>query len=222
MLSILVNGLSGPAATWAPQPRAAPPPETGREDISLETFLKAATQIINDEGYRGASVDKISARLNVTKGSFYHHIDAKDDLVTACLRRTVEVMGKAQRAARQVASDGWTQLSAAAVSLVERQLAGDTPLLRTSALTSAPESIQAEILAEFDRISLSFASMISDGIEDGSVRAVDANIGAQMITAMINAAAELTYWAPRLSAAEASDTYVRALFEGIDTVLRVD
>ena len=46
-------------------------------------FLKAATRQINEHGYRGASVDRISASLNVTKGAFYHHNEAKDDLVAA-------------------------------------------------------------------------------------------------------------------------------------------
>ena len=35
---------------------------------------------MNEHGYLGASVQKISERLNVTKGAFYHHIEAKDDL----------------------------------------------------------------------------------------------------------------------------------------------
>jgi AcrR family transcriptional regulator len=218
LFDVLRSGLAEASAPWAPQPSPAIASQPGRGDVSRETFLRAATQIINEEGYRGASVEKISARLNVTKGSFYHHNDAKDDLVTACFLRTVEVMRRAQRTAGDGAEDGWTRLCAASISLVEHQIAGDTPLLRTSALTSAPEPIQAAILAEFNRISLSFESMISDGIADGSVRRVDPHIGAQMITAMINAAAELAQWAPRLSPSEATATYVRALFQGVDAV----
>jgi hypothetical protein len=56
--------------------RARRGPGTGARDLPL-----AATRLINRRGYRGASVDKISAELNVTKGSFYHHNEAKDDLV---------------------------------------------------------------------------------------------------------------------------------------------
>ena len=87
----------------------------GRE-VSRDTFLIAATELINAKGYRGASVDKISARLKVTKGSFYHHNDAKDDLVVACFRRTLDVMRRTQRLAIQTASDGWGQISMATTS----------------------------------------------------------------------------------------------------------
>lgn len=219
LLDILSNGLSaGRGRQW----EAAAPPTTPQDpataDPFRENFLRAATQIINEEGYRGASVDKISARLKVTKGSFYHHNEAKDDLVVACFQRSFEVMRRAQRAAAAEA-DGWTRIRTAVVSLVEHEVTGDVPLLRTSALTSTPEEMQAALLAEFNRISLSFGSMVSDGIADGSVRPVDAAIAAQAITTTINAAAELRRWAPRLSPHDAARTYVRALLEGVDAAL---
>jgi hypothetical protein len=37
-------------------------------------------------GYKGASVDRIMKALKLTKGSFYHHIEAKDDLILECFR----------------------------------------------------------------------------------------------------------------------------------------
>ena len=50
---------------------AASPAEDKR--LNQEAFLRAATQLINAHGYSGASVERISAELNVTKGAFYHH-----------------------------------------------------------------------------------------------------------------------------------------------------
>jgi AcrR family transcriptional regulator len=93
-----------------------------------ETLL-AATRLINRRGYRGASVDKISAELNVTKGSFYHHNEAKDDLVVACFDRTFEVMTRVQRVAMGLPGCQWTRLSSAAASLAEYQLSEHGPLL---------------------------------------------------------------------------------------------
>jgi tetratricopeptide (TPR) repeat protein len=52
--------------------------------LQRATFLTAATRLINQRGYRGASVDKISQQLNVTKGSFYHHHETKEELIGAC------------------------------------------------------------------------------------------------------------------------------------------
>ena len=194
-----------------------PPPlaPAGEREDSAELFLRAATQLINEEGYLGASVEKISARLNVTKGAFYHHNASKDELVVACFERTFHVMRQAIRQAEAVSSTGYQTLITAATALVEHQILGDAPLLRNSALSSAPESIQPRLLSEYDRLSDRFASLISDGIADGSIRPVDATIGAQLITAMINAAAELHHWTPGMAAGQAEGFYVRPFFEGM-------
>ncbi|MDO9249641.1 MAG: TetR/AcrR family transcriptional regulator, partial [Phenylobacterium sp.] len=120
MFDILTGGLAVEGAEWAPAP--APLAELAASDgaeLGREIFLLAATRLINSRGYKGASVDKISAELNVTKGSFYHHHEAKDDLVVACFDRTFEVMRRVQRLAMSLPGDQWSKLSSAAAALAE-------------------------------------------------------------------------------------------------------
>jgi AcrR family transcriptional regulator len=214
--SLLTDGLVKPGAVWRPLTLKPLNPE-GQGDASSEMFLRAATQLINEEGYLGASVEKISARLNVTKGAFYHHHETKDELVAACFARTFEIMRRALRQAEAASETGLQTLASAAAALVDYQMSGGAPLLRTSALTSVPETIQPQLVAQFDRISDRFAALISDGIADGSIRPVDVNIAAQMITAMINASAELQFWTPGMAAESAGALYVRPFFEGLLT-----
>lgn len=216
MYDILVGGLAGPQSAWAPL--AIPLEELaprGRQEISRETFLMAATRLINARGYRGASVDKISAELNVTKGSFYHHNDAKDDLVVACFDRTFEVMTRVQRLAMTLPGDQWVQLTSAAATLAEYQLSEHGPLLRTSALAALPETIRKEMVKQSDRVSDRFAAMISDGIAEGSVRPVDPFLAAQMLNANLNAGAELGFWVPDVSQKAAPAVFARPLLMGI-------
>ena len=135
--------------------------------------------------------------------------------MVACFERTFDVMRRAIRQAEAVSSCGLQTLATIATALVEYQLNGNSPLLRASALTSAPEAIQPQLLARFDRLSDRFASLISDGVADGSVRPVDVNIAAQMLTAMINAAAELHHWASDVTPEDTAELYVRPFFEGL-------
>ncbi|MDR3506796.1 MAG: TetR family transcriptional regulator [Caulobacteraceae bacterium] len=215
-LDILLHGLGAPGAVWSPPTLPPAPRDTGAAgEMSRETFLRAATELINAQGYMGASVEKISARLKVTKGSFYHHNDAKDDLVVACFERTLDIMRHAQRAACEQFDDGWTRLSAATTVLVEHQVSGNAPLLRISALSATPEAMQTQLIRRFDHVSVYFAGMISDGIADGSLRPVDATIAAHMIHGAVNAAAELSRWAPGVTAETAADLYVRPLLTGM-------
>ncbi len=216
MARVLNRGLAAPETAW-PRPVKLDlmPPEPASAGLSTEQFLRAATQIINEEGYHGASVDRISAKLNVSKGAFYHHNETKDELVVACFQRTFDITWRAIRAAEATGGSGLSVLVTVAAGLIEHQLRGDAPLLRTSALTTVPEGIHAELQDELDRISHRFAAIICDGIADGSVAPVDVNIAAQMLTGAINAAAELHYWAPGLTPEAVVDHYVRPVFEGL-------
>lgn len=216
MYDILVGGMAGETAIWSPAPipvsELAP---RDRHEMSRETFLIAATRLINSRGYRGASVDKISAELNVTKGSFYHHNEAKDDLVVACFDRNFEVMTRVQRLAMGLPGDQWTRLSSAAAALAEYQLSEYGPLLRSTALAALPEAIRLQMVQHSNRVSDRFGSMISDGIAEGSIRPVDPFIAAQMLNATLNAGAELDTWVPGVSQKAAPAVFVRPLLMGI-------
>ena len=216
MVDVFVNGVAVPGAAWTPAPFSMEAlAASGGPTDTQETFLLAATRMINLRGYRGASVDKISAELNVTKGSFYHHNDAKDDLVVTCFERTFAVMRGAQRMAMDLPGTQWDKLSACAANLAEFQLSEHGPLLRTLALTALPEQIQQVMVEQANRISDRYASMISDGIAEGSLRPVDPVIAARMLNATLNVCAELGYVVPDVRAKAAASVFVRPLLMGI-------
>jgi AcrR family transcriptional regulator len=216
MYDILVGGLAADSDIWAPSPLPQlTRRRSDRQEMSRDTFLTAATKLINTRGYKGASVDKISAELNVTKGSFYHHNDAKDDLVVACFERTFEVMRQAQIQAAALPGDAWARLSSAAAALVEYQLSDQGPLLRTSALSAVPPSIRHDLVDKSNKVSEVFAQMIAEGIEEGTIRAVDPAVAAQMMMATLNAAAELPYWVRGVTQKQSASVFVRPLLMGI-------
>jgi AcrR family transcriptional regulator len=216
MYDILTRGLAADGREWGPLliPIDQLAPQTRRE-MGRDTFLLAATRLINRKGYKGASVDKISAELHVTKGSFYHHNEAKDDLVVACFQRTFEVVTRAQRMAMALPGDQWVRLSSVAAALAEYQLSEHGPLLRTSALAALPKSIQAQMVGQSNRVSDRFASMISDGIAEGSIRPVDPFIAAQMLNATLNACSELGFWVPDVKQKAAPAVFARPLLMGV-------
>jgi hypothetical protein len=84
-----------------------------------------------------------------------------------------------------------------------------------SALSALPEEIRTEQVAHSDRVSDRFASMISDGIAEGSIRPVDAAIAAQMLNATLNAGSELTFWLPGVTQKAAPAVFARPLLMGI-------
>jgi AcrR family transcriptional regulator len=213
MHDILTAGLGAPGAAWSPSPIAIGPPAASA--TAADAFLLAATRLINQRGYHGASVELISASLNVTKGSFYHHHNAKDDVVTACFERSFEAVRRAQLAALALPGNAWLQLTSAAAALVEFQFSSAGPLLRSSALAALPETIRGETIEQSGRLSDRFAAMIADGVAEGSLRPVDPFIAAQMLTASLNAAADLPTLLRGVGPRLAVDFYARPFFMGL-------
>jgi AcrR family transcriptional regulator len=214
MCDILLGGLSA-ERPFAPRRLWASGPERRTDRTGQEMFLDAATRLINQRGYRGASVSDISAALNLTKGSFYHHNEAKDELVVACFKRSYGFMRDVQRQVRALPGDEWERLSTACAALVEHQLSPNGPLLRTSALSAIPMDIRAEMVRRSQRVSDHFAAMVSDGVAEGCMRPVDPLIASQMILATINAASDLPSVMPQVSQDRVAELYAKPLLIGL-------
>lgn len=216
MYDTLAHGFAGRGRTWRQlQVSVDEMLPDASQSAAQETFLIAATRLINERGYRGASVEKISERLNVTKGSFYYHHDAKDDLVVACFKRSFDTMRRIQHTVLAQTDDQWEQLMTLAAALITYQMSERGPLLRTSALVALPPSMRMEMIEAYGRVSNRFAGVIADGITAGSVRAIDPMIGAQMFSATLNASAEYRWWVPGATGEQAHELYAKPMLMGL-------
>jgi len=213
LCDLLLHGIAAPGQVWngptTPAPALVP---DGTPPVTRETFLVAATETINALGYRGASVDKISARLNVTKGSFYYHNADKGDLVGACFERTIATMTEAQTRAAAKGGTGWDRLCQSAGRLIADNAAGRKRQLRTYALSALPRERRGEIEQALERVAHRFAAVISDGIADGSIRPIDPLIAAEMVMATISLSAYIEIWS---SADAVFDAYAIPAFTGL-------
>jgi TetR/AcrR family transcriptional repressor of nem operon len=54
---------------------------------SRENLIAAARQLIIDRGFSAMSVSTVCAAANVTKGSFFHHFESKDELGEVVLEK---------------------------------------------------------------------------------------------------------------------------------------
>ena len=211
IMDVFRGGLMVDGAQWAPRPVVLPSDSTeGRE-----AFLLAATRLINELGYRGASVQRIASELNVTKGSFYHHLDAKDDLVIACYQRSFDAISAAQRLADEQGGTHWDRLCAMIATLLEVQFSELGPLLRTTALSGLPLSVRQAMVDRSNRIARRFAGTISDGIAEGTVRAVDPLVASQLLMAFLNAAFDMRKWAWSMPRDRAIALYASTLVFGM-------
>ncbi|WP_029911755.1 TetR/AcrR family transcriptional regulator [Caulobacter sp. UNC358MFTsu5.1] len=178
-------------------------------------FYQAATRIINQLGYRGASVDRIGAAVNVTKGSVYHHHQSKDDVVRACSERSFAAMWAIMRAAQASSDDPWAQVAGLVTGLTAFQTGEDGPLLRAVVLGALPEHLGEAVMLQWTRVTQHLAGVVSDASAAGAVRRVDPFLAAQVIAAAVNAADEIRALCADAPPAEAGGLCARAALFGL-------
>lgn len=214
---VLLHGLSAGAPGWSmvPRWRGASPLADPSADATGEPYLRAATVLLNEQGYRGASVDRIASRLQRTKGAFYHRHADKDALIAACFARTFTTVRRAQAQAGALGGSGRERLLRAAGALACHQLSDDGPLLRLTARSALPEAMRRDTRRAMDRLAQRFGHVVVDGIADGSLRPVDPAVAADLVAGAVNAIPELRYWVPGFGLDEALDDFLRPLFTGL-------
>lgn len=212
LTDIIINGLAAKGQAWEPLPLITP--ELESSDLRGK-ILSAATKLINHQGYHGASVDKISTAVGTTKGGFYHHMGSKDEMILACFDRSLSIIRETLLAAEAVAANAYQAIAAIAAHLVSLQIRDGAALLRMSALTTLPENLQVIVIEKYQQIVHLLASIISDGITDGSLRPVDATLSAQLILGMMNSADELPTFVQSITTDDVTDFYVKPCFVGI-------
>jgi AcrR family transcriptional regulator len=233
MVDILLRGLAAPGQRWPDHLPAITtlPQNAGRGGASSsespeaqtqrEAYLRTATRLINDHGVGGASVERIAATLELTKGSFYHHHETKHDLVDDCFERSFALIRGTQWAALELPAkdcNGWQRLLAATAPLVNLQVTPQGPLLRLSAWTELPGNLRWQKFTAMSRLVERYAGMLADGITDGTLRRVDPGVAAHMLSGMLNGLAEIEHWVAAGGDEPLATLYARPLLMGfLDT-----
>lgn len=185
---LMLNGRKSSAAILGE------PPRIQRKAIDQDDYLRSASRLICDWGVRGTAIDRISSDLGVTKGSFYHHIAQKHELIEACFTQSQQRLSEIQRRASEREMSHADRVNSVASTIIAIQLDGRFPLLRTSALPAVSAEARAKIITQSTRNFRWFASEISAAIASGAMHARDPHIAAQIVGVTINAVYDL----PRL------------------------
>jgi TetR/AcrR family tetracycline transcriptional repressor len=80
----------GARTATAPARRGRPP--SGASNLSRQTIVQAAFEVIEAEGIEGLSLRSVARRLGVDAKSLYNHIDSKDALLDAIAEQVLSRM----------------------------------------------------------------------------------------------------------------------------------
>lgn len=211
-LSILDGGLATPGTLWTARPLELYQAPDGAEQ---QAFLRVATQLINEAGYRGASVNRIACQLKRNKTAFYRHVQGKDDLVAECSRVSYSRLAELQSLANRYHESPWHRITATLSSALALQFGDEFPLLRSSALQAMPVALRVVALEQANRTALGLMGMLVEGMQEGTVRIVDPWIASQVILSAINASYDLKGWRRDRPVEKAIDIYTGVLASGM-------
>lgn len=183
-------------------------------------FCSVACDYFNRKGFKGTSLDEIAERLDVSKGSFYHHVRDKDDLLRQCFQRSLAQISEAQARAARAPGSGLDRLMACALELFTVQNSAGGPLIRFNLIPSLAPRHQAAFREELAQVSAAFGRFIGEGISDGSLRAVDPLVAEQMLLTGIDVSADLRRLRPTAGLDEAFNSYFGFYFRGLARAAR--
>lgn len=221
-IDILFNGIAAPGrrarlATDAGDVGAEPGAGSGTGPAGKQAaFCKVGSAWFNRKGFKGASLDEIADEVGVSKGSFYHHVRDKDDLLHQCFLRSLAIITDAQACAEAGSGKGLEKVVFCAARLFRLQNSDAGPLIRFNLIPSLSRSHRRQVLAAIGQVSDRFGRMIEEGVADGSIRPVNAYIAQQMLLSAIDLSAELRWMRPIADMQVACEDYFAFYFYGIN------
>lgn len=191
------------------RPRSEAAPPRRRDEV-----IDAAARIFHAKGYSAASIQDVADELGILKGSLYHYIDSKQDLLFAIIedvhRRTMDEL------------EQWLTLEGGTLVRLRAFLHGQVLTYCRNVqrvgvflqdLRSLSEEQQTRILAERDRYDRVVRDLIRAGQAEGVIdREVDAKLAAMAIFGMLNWIS--TWWRP-----DGPSTPEQVAYEFTDLVL---
>lgn len=107
--------------------------DRGSRTLSASDWIEVATEALVEGGIAAVAVEPLAARLGATKGSFYHHFENRDALITAALETWERRQGEEVIARLRLISDPAERLRAVMISALTDRFGG----LRDAALLSS-------------------------------------------------------------------------------------
>jgi len=153
-----------------------------------ETELRsAATRLFRQRGYHATSMQDLAEALGMNRGSLYHYIESKEDLLWAILDRTFDLLD--DRVVHLLRTDAppLERLTAAirAHLGVAADHADEMSLIQIELRSLAPDR-RARLIERRDAYEAAWRQALADGVAAGELRSVDVRLAGIGILSVCN------------------------------------
>jgi AcrR family transcriptional regulator len=179
-------------------------------------IFEAAARIFKQKGYHATSMQDIADAVGLQKGSLYHYLSSKEDLLFRISERAIEAINARLADIRDTPVAPAEKLRAAIENHVQ-VLASNLDLLAVFLQEGhrLTREQQARLFQERQRYEDIFADILQEGIAAGQFRRLDVRVASYGILGMINWMHQWYQTSGRLSPSEIADLFVDLVLNGL-------
>lgn len=157
-----------------------------RFQLQKARMLKAAATCFNQKGYSGTSLRDVADVLGLTDAALYYYVRNKEELVYLCYVRAADLGREAMDRARSEGENGMDRVLKYLRYHVEMMVGDRGPIAIMSEIPSLKPAHRDEVLELSRRHSLNFETLLTAGIDDGSIVNCDVRMTGNAIMGSIN------------------------------------
>jgi AcrR family transcriptional regulator len=138
-----------------------------KHDVRLNEILDAAEQLFMKKGYEQTTVNDILAKVEISKGAFYHYFKSKEEAMDAVVERMIRQMESAVRA---IADDTTLTAYEKMQQIISATSISDSPNGEFIEELHRPDKAmlhQRSISGSIDMLAPIMADVITQGMEEG-------------------------------------------------------
>jgi AcrR family transcriptional regulator len=158
-----------------------------RSEETRNRILQSAVDCFSNHGYDVSSVAEICTAAGVSKGAFYHHFPTKQTVFLALMQSWLGGVDEQLRAVMDMAEDvptGFSQMSQL-FGEVFTAAGGHLPMfLEFWTQSMRDPAVWEVVIAPYRNYQDLFAEFIQRGVNEGSLRPMDPQMGARWLLAM--------------------------------------
>lgn len=158
-----------------------------RSEETRNHILEAATHLFSKTGYDATGVAEICQAAGVSKGAFYHHFPTKQAVFLALLNSYLNGIDAGFKVMRQQTQDvpqAILQMAELVGSLFETADIHLSIFLEFWTQANHDPQVWEAAIAPYRRYQTYFASMIQEGINEGSLNPIDAQLAARVLVSL--------------------------------------
>ncbi|MFQ5613207.1 MAG: TetR/AcrR family transcriptional regulator [Anaerolineae bacterium] len=181
-----------------------------------QEIRQAAVKIFREKGYHGTSMQDIADAVGLLKGSLYHHISGKQDLLMAVYENGMAAIIKPME---EIAASDLPPTAKLEKAITFHVCSIAEHLDEAAVFIHEERSLSPELrhrfVADRDEFERLFRGMIQEGIDAGQFRAVDVPLTTNAILGITNWLAQWYDEQGRLSAEEIAAIFVDFVIRGL-------